>query len=196
MNRNIILCGVGGQGTILASRLIAAAALRGGIPIRTAETIGMAQRGGSVVSHVRIGGEIHSPLLPKGSADVLIGFEPAEAVRCFAYLKKDGVVVVNRKAVKPVTASLSGSAYDGQEMIAYLQENAAQLTVVDGDELCRELGSYKVLNIILLAVAAAGGELGISVEELKDALVKRMPPKFHALNLRAVEEAVKRYGKE
>lgn len=89
MQVNCILTGVGGQGTVLAAQLIAGAAMRRGIPVRTAETIGMAQRGGHVVSHVRLGGA-YSPLVPRASADLLIGFEPAEAVRCYPYLKQGG----------------------------------------------------------------------------------------------------------
>ena len=95
MTKNVLLCGVGGQGTVLASRLIALAAMEKGMEARGAETIGMAQRGGSVVSHVRIGGEIYSPMIPHKGADVMIGFEPAEAVRCLPYLKKGGCVAVS-----------------------------------------------------------------------------------------------------
>lgn len=87
MANSCLLCGVGGQGTVLASKMIAFAAMEKGESVRTAETIGMAQRGGCVVSHVRVGGGIYSPLIPKGGADVLIAFEPGEAVRCLSYLK-------------------------------------------------------------------------------------------------------------
>ena len=138
MNKSILLAGVGGQGTVLASKLIAQAAIDLGFPARTAETIGMAQRGGCVVSHVRIG-EAHSPLIPKGKADIIIGFEPAEAVRCLPYLKEEGVVVTTKKAIKPVTASLSGSSYDGTEMIDYLTRNQEKLVVVDGEKNLRRL---------------------------------------------------------
>ena len=184
---NILLCGVGGQGTVLASKLIAFAAMEKGLQVRTAETIGMAQRGGSVVSHVRIGEEIHSPLLPKVSADVIIAFEPAEAVRCISYLKPQGTVIVNQKAVRPVTASLSGTYIDGTEMITYLQQQAGQVKVMDGEAICDRCGSSKVLNIVLLAAAAKSGALGITVEELKSAITKRIPERFQELNLRAVE---------
>ena len=132
---NILLCGVGGQGTVLASKLIAYAAMEKGLQVRTAETIGMAQRGGSVVSHVRIGEEIHSPMVAKGSADIIIAFEPAEAVRCIAYLKQGGTVIVNRKAVRPVTSSLKGTYTDATEMIEYLQAEAGTVTVLDGEEI-------------------------------------------------------------
>ena len=96
MTINCMLAGVGGQGTVLASKLIAQSAMNQGLNARTAETIGMAQRGGCVVSHVRVGEEIHSPMIPFGEADVILGFEPAEAVRCLPYLKKDGAVVVSK----------------------------------------------------------------------------------------------------
>ena len=99
MNKNCLLCGVGGQGVVLASKLIAYAAMEKGMEVRTSETIGMSQRGGSVVSHVRMGQEIYSPMIPRHSADVILAFEPAEAVRSLSYLKKGGVVVVDRKSV-------------------------------------------------------------------------------------------------
>lgn len=184
---NILLCGVGGQGTVLASKLIAFAAMEKGMQVRSAETIGMAQRGGSVVSHVRIGDQIHSPLLPKGSADVIIAFEPAEAVRCISYLKKNGTIIVNQKAVRPVTASLQGTYTDSSEMLEYLKANAGQVTVIDGDAYCEACGSSKVLNIVLLAAASGSGALEITVEELKSAICKRLLEKLHSLNLKAVD---------
>ena len=106
MKKDILICGVGGQGTVLASKIIAAAAMEAGDPVHSAETIGMAQRGGPVTSHVRIGEEAYSPLIPFGSADMILAFEPAEAVRNLRYLKPDGIVIVNSVPVKPVTESL------------------------------------------------------------------------------------------
>lgn len=187
MKNNCLLCGVGGQGTVLAAKLIAFAAMAKGSSVRTAETIGMAQRGGCVVSHVRTGENIASPLIPKGGADVIIAFEPAEAVRCLSYLKKGGTVIVNKKAVKPVTASLGGSSYNGAEMIEYLEKNVQNLVVIDGDKICEMCGSAKVLNITLLAAAAKSGGLGIEIDDLKNAIIKMVPAKFHALNLKAIE---------
>lgn len=187
MITSCVLCGVGGQGTVLASKLIAFAAMEKGNDVRTSETIGMAQRGGCVVSHVRTGENISSPTIPKGKADVLIAFEPAEAVRCFSYIKDDGVVIVNKKAVKPVTASLSGSGYDGTECLDFLKNNVRNLVVVDGDEVCKECGSSKVLNIALLAAAANTGKLDLSVDELKSAIKNRVPEKFHEINFKAID---------
>ena len=186
MNKSILLAGVGGQGTVLASKLIAQAAIDLGFPARTAETIGMAQRGGCVVSHVRIG-DSHSPLIPKGKADMIIGFEPAEAVRCLPYLKEDSVVITTKKAIKPVTASLAGSSYNGTEMIDYLIRNQKSLVVVDGDNICQACGSAKVLNLALLGAACATGKLGISAESFVSAIEQRLPQKFVAMNLKALK---------
>ena len=121
MKKDVLLCGVGGQGTVLASKLIAAAAMAEGNTVHSAETIGMAQRGGSVTSHIRIGEEIGSPLIPFGQADIMIAFEPAEAVRNLGYLKPDGIVIVNTVPVRPTTESLHPTGYDGVEMVEYLK---------------------------------------------------------------------------
>ena len=191
-NRSILLCGVGGQGTVLASKLIAYAAMRGGLDVRTSETIGMAQRGGCVVSHVRVGHNINSPLIPRGSADLLLGFEPAEAVRCLPYLRRGGTAVVSRAPISPVTASLSGSSYDGADMLAYLTDQVENLIVLDTEEILTACGSPRVLNIALLAAAAKTGALGITPDELRAAVRERLPEKFHALNLGAIDYICRR----
>lgn len=191
-NRSILLCGVGGQGTVLASKLIAYAAMRGGLDVRTSETIGMAQRGGCVVSHVRVGHNINSPLIPRGSADLLLGFEPAEAVRCLPYLRRGGTAVVSRAPISPVTASLSGSSYDGADMLAYLTDQVENLIVLDTEEILTACGSPRVLNIALLAAAARSGALGITPAELRAAVRERLPEKFHALNLGAIDYICRR----
>lgn len=187
MTKNVLLCGVGGQGTVLASRLIALAAMEKGMDARGAETIGMAQRGGSVVSHVRIGGEIHSPLIPHGGADVIIGFEPAEAVRCLPYLKRGGYMVVSPAPIRPVTASLTGGAYRGTEMMDYLQKSLDRLAVVDGASICARCGSPKVLNVALLGAAVASGLMGITLEEMEQAVKDRVPEKFRDMNIMALK---------
>jgi indolepyruvate ferredoxin oxidoreductase beta subunit len=185
-DKSILICGVGGQGTVLASKLIAQAALAKGLPVRSAETIGMAQRGGSVVSHVRLGSDAWSPLIPHGGADVLIAFEPCEAVRNIAYLKDGGVVAVSSKAVQPVSASLSGKAFDAESMIAFLKKHAARVMVVDTDSLCEEIGSSKAANTLLLGAAVSSGMLGVTMEDLKAALKILVKPGFVALNEKAL----------
>ena len=187
MGKNCLLCGVGGQGVVLASKLIAYAAMDKGLNVRTSETIGMSQRGGSVVTHVRIGEKIYSPMIPKGSADVIMAFEPAEAVRNLSYLKKDGVMVVDKKAVKPVTATLTQSKYDGQEELEYLKKNVKNLYIVDGDEICEQIGTSKVLNVVLLGVALGSGVLNIPLEDMKEELKKHVKPQFVEMNIKALE---------
>ena len=185
MAKNIIICGVGGQGTVLAAKVLSQAAISNGERVLSAETIGMAQRGGSVVSHVRIGEDVYSPLVPQGQADVIIAFEAAEAVRNIAYLKEGGSVIVNKKVVQPVTASLSGKAFDEKEMISYLEKVAGNVIAVDTDQACQDLGSSKVVNMVLLGAASKSGL--ISKDQLKAALKLLVKPEFYELNVKAVD---------
>lgn len=191
VNKNIVLCGVGGQGTVLASKLIAAAAMEKGLRVMSAETIGMAQRGGNVFSNLRIGDSMHAPLLRSGQADVILGFEPGETVRMLHYLKPGGTVITNCRPVKPTTATLTGSSYDGNEMIAYLRENLAadKLLVVDGQEAIDALGSPRVLNMVLLGAAIRTGQIGLTEEDIKNAMGRLIKPAFMELNLKAFDYA-------
>ena len=184
---NCLLAGVGGQGTVLASKLIAGCALNKGIKVRTAETIGMAQRGGSVFSHVRIGDNAYSPLIPYKQADLLIGFEPSEAVRSLIYLKKGGTVIVSSRAVNPTTAALSGQIYEAETMINYLKENVSNVIVVDAINIIEACGSAKILNIALLGAAFKTGILGFNEEDLKAVINEKLPEKFREMNLKAME---------
>ena len=184
MNKDILICGVGGQGTVLASRIIAASAMEEGSPVHSAETIGMAQRGGSVTSHVRVGEEACSPLIPFGSADLLLAFEPAEAVRNLKYLRKGGAAIVNTAPTRPVTESLRSTGYDGKEMAAYLREKC-ECILVDGEEACRPFGSAKFFNIILLGIAAGSGRLGIRQETLLGQIARQVPVRFLETNRNA-----------
>ena len=186
MKKNIILCGVGGQGTILASRLIAAAAMAKDIPVHTAETIGMAQRGGSVFSHIRIGEGVFSPLIAKGEADLLIGFEPGETVRQLPYLKKGGTVVCSKSPVMPVSAMIGQSAYRADQMIDFLREHVESLVGVDADEAARQLGSAKALNVVLLGAAVRSGALGFDMEDMMEAIRAKVPERFLGLNKKAL----------
>ena len=186
MNINCLICGVGGQGTVLSSRLIAYAAMSKGLHAKTSETIGMSQRGGSVVTHIRIGDAVSSMIAP-GTADIMIAFEPGEAVRNITYLKPGAVVIVNSKAVVSVTATLSGSGYNAGSMIDFLSSCDIDLTVIDGEQICSKMGSSKVLNTALLAAACKSGALGITKEELENAIDKIVKPQFCSLNKETVE---------
>ena len=189
MQTNILICGVGGQGIVLTSKLIAAAAVIHDVPVMSAETIGMAQKGGSVFSFLRLGEGIASPMFPEGTADILIGFEPAEAVRMFPYLKKGGSVIVNTHPIMPVTASLGGGEYSGREMLDYLKRNADNVTLIDGEKACAEIGSPKALNMIMLGAALSRGVLPFDVDKIEQTMRNTVKPQFHELNSRAL-----RYG--
>lgn len=184
MAKNILICGVGGQGTVLAAKVLSQAAVSSGKRVLSAETIGMAQRGGSVVSHVRIGENLFSPLIPKGQADVIIAFEAGEAVRNIEYLKKDGMVIVNKKVVQPTTASLTGKTFEEGAMIEYL-ESVAKTVAIDTEQACEDLKSSKVVNMVLLGAACKTGV--IERDELKAAVKLLVKPDFYELNCKAID---------
>jgi len=186
---NIVLCGVGGQGTVLASKLIASAAMNKGLQVRSAETIGMAQRGGSVFSFVRVGDDINSPMIPTGEADIIIGFEPAETVRMLPNLKKGGIVITSDRPVIPVTAALKASNYNGEEMTNYLKsvDSISRLILVDTDKAISDIGNPKVANMVLLGAAARTGILGsITHDDIVEAMKKRVKPQFYDMNIKAL----------
>ncbi len=188
MNKSIMICGVGGQGTVLASKIIAAPAREEGYTAHSAETIGMAQRGGPVTSHVRLGDDARSPLIPVGGADLMIAFEPAEAVRNLKYLKRDGLVIVNSVPVQPIYSG--GADYDGRAQTEYLRAKC-RCILVSSDELCAPFGSSKFFNIAVLGVATGTGELGIRRETIESEIIRIVPERFHEKNLAAFEAGIK-----
>ena len=191
---NIMITGVGGQGTVLAAKLLAQAAETRNWRVRTAETIGMAQRGGSVVSHVRLANQdeprIDAPLIAHGEADLIIAFEPAEAVRCLGYLRPGGALVSAASSVQPVTAALSRDAYSSKPALEYLRQTVPNCLLVDDTALIKQIGSPKALNVALLASAVAISDLGFTVEELRAAMHASVRSQFVALNDRAIDVAV------
>ena len=189
MSTNVILAGVGGQGAVLASKLLARAAMGRGLPVKTAETIGMAQRGGSVFSHVRIGAGAHSPLIGRGRADAIVAFEPAEAVRQLPFLRAHGMVVTSDAPVVPVSAATGGPAYDLPAIMSYLRSAVGEknLVVVDAAAAERTLGTAKALNVVLLGAAARAGALGpVTADDLADAVRATVRPAFVELDLAAL----------
>lgn len=196
MNKNIVFCGVGGQGTVLASRLVADAAMKENRHVMTAETIGMAQRGGSVFSHMRIDDKqeksltvVRSPLVARGDADLIIGFEPGETVRQLPYLKKDGWVVTSTRPVQPVSAMIGLSSYDSEAMISYLKKHVAHLILVDADQALADIGNPRVLNIVLLGAAIRTGEVGVEQADIVEALHARLTEKVWEVNEKALAYA-------
>ena len=180
MTYNYMIAGVGGQGTVLASKLIAAAAMKKGFDVRTTETIGMAQRGGCVFGHCRIGENIFSPLIPLGTATTLIAFEPAEAVRQLPYLSKDGSMIVSDLAITPITGG-----YDASVMLDYLKANVKNLIVVDGYSLISH--NSKTLNVSLLGAATESGLFPFDADTLKEVIPEMLPEQFWDMNLKAFE---------
>lgn len=195
--RNVLLTGVGGQGTVLAAKVLAQAAQAKGWQVRTAETIGMAQRGGSVVSHVRMGDngeEVIAPLVAKGTADMIIAFEPAEAARVLPYLAPDGVMVSATTSIQPITAALSTEPYLAEATIASLRGRLngcaaapARFVLVDDEAVLSQVGNRKALNTVLLAFALKTGHLPLSLDDLRDAICACVKPRFVELNLAAID---------
>ena len=191
MAQNILICGVGGQGTVLAAKVISQAALAEGKKVLSAETIGMAQRGGSVTSHVRIGDDVFSPMIPSGQADLIIAFEASEAVRNIGYLKHGGTAVINTKIVQPTTASLTGKTFEIDMMLGYLEKIGAKIIAVDADSISAKIGNSKTANMVLLGTASRTGV--VSKAELLSAIKVLVKPDFYELNVKAVNEGEKAF---
>jgi indolepyruvate ferredoxin oxidoreductase beta subunit len=185
--KNCLITGVGGQGTVLLSRLIGNAALEQGLAVRGTETIGMAQRGGSVVSHIRIGTGIHAPLIPLHQGDLIIAFECAEAVRVLPFLAAKGQMLVLNRPVPPVSSALGVYRYDPGALMHYLKEQVQQLTLIDGERLINQCGNPRVVNVALLGVALTLKCLPFTPEDIIRVITKQVPPRFLDLNLKALQ---------
>jgi indolepyruvate ferredoxin oxidoreductase beta subunit len=202
MSRDIVIAGVGGQGTVLASRIIAYAAIQENKSVRTAETIGMAQRGGSVLGYVRISDTSDmsaplSPLIDTAQADVLLAFEPAEAARNLHLLKPGGCLISAKKEIMPVHAQLAkevGQVYDVNRVLLWLDEQSTanrpggyQVILVDGAAVLEELSFSRGLNVVLLGVAMALNTLSVGEDSFMIALKALVPARYLELNLQAYE---------
>ncbi|MEW8959682.1 hypothetical protein MHLNE_09480 [Moorella humiferrea] len=181
---DILIAGVGGQGIILASRALASAAVKAGLPVRTAETIGMAQREGSVVSHVRLGLAEGGPLIPLGSADVILALEPAEACRNLKYLRPGGKALVSTSPIIPVLAALGSTPYPLEDILTYLRRNVPACYSFDALDLAVKAGSPRALNIVMLGALANLG-LPFPAELLLNEALNLLPPRVHDINRRA-----------
>jgi indolepyruvate ferredoxin oxidoreductase beta subunit len=182
---NFLLAGVGGQGTILASNVLADVALRAGLDVKKSEVHGMAQRGGSVNTHVRWDTErVYSPLIGLGEADFLLVFEEAEALRYAEYLKPGGTAIVNRHTIKPITVVSGGAHYPTEEeLLAVYADITDGLHLVPGTGVARELGNVRAANVVLLGALSAFLEL--PEDTWLQAIEERVPPKYVDLNRQA-----------
>ena len=181
MTKNIMIVGVGGQGTLLTSRIIGKAALAEGLDVKISEVHGMAQRGGSVVTFVRFGENVNEPVVEEGQADVVIAFERLEALRYSHFLKKDGVLVVNDCRIDPMTVVIGAAEYP--EGIIEELSKAHPVFSIDGGKIAMELGNSKVLNSVVLGLAAK--HIGFSEEEWLSVLRATVPQKTVEINTAA-----------
>ena len=181
--KNIMIVGVGGQGTVLASRLIALAAMEKGMEARGAETIGMAQRGGSVVTFVRYGEKVAEPIVEEGQADVLIAFERLEALRYAHFLKKDGALIVNDWRIDPMPVVIGAAEYP-EGIIEQLQQKHKVYTV-NATEEAKKIGNARVFNLVVLGVAAQ--HMDFTKEQWYEVIENTVPPKTIAVNKQAFD---------
>jgi indolepyruvate ferredoxin oxidoreductase beta subunit len=183
---NIVLAGTGGQGTVLAARLIGETAAAKGWQVRGSETIGMAQRGGSVVSHLRVaekpGETAWSPLVSPGQAGLIIGFELAEAARALPLLSPEGTVIVADKTVQPANAE---QRYNMEEILAYLGKTARRVIVADSAKI-EEFAGARGLNVALLGVAIEQGALPFTLEEMEASLKSRIKSAYLEQNIKTL----------
>ncbi|NOZ77334.1 MAG: indolepyruvate oxidoreductase subunit beta [Euryarchaeota archaeon] len=184
MRTDILISGVGGQGILLTTHLIGTAAISMGLKVMGAETHGMAQRGGSVVSHVRIG-DVHGPLIPKKGADFLIAFEPLEAARQAEFLKDGGRCIMNTEPVPPVGAKKDIGPYPNVEDMVMALMEFAEVYPIDASALARKAGSPLTLNVVLLGAASACEGFPVDMETLQETISSSVPPKTVDMNLKA-----------
>lgn len=182
---NFILAGVGGQGTILASNVLAEVGLAAGLDAKKSEVHGMAQRGGSVNTHVRwAAGGVASPLIGMGEADAILVFERAEAVRYVDYLKPGGLAVVDDEAIKPITVTSGGAHYpDSAELRALFEQLSGRFFLIPGTEVARSLGNARAANVVLLGALSA--LLDVPADTWLEVIAARVPPRHLELNKKA-----------
>ena len=188
--RNIFLAGVGGQGILLAGEILCMVFMEAGLDVKKSEVHGMAQRGGSVTSHVRCGRKVFSPLIPEGQADILMGFEALEALRWLHFLKKDGVLLVNRQKINPTTVTSGRMDYPSR-IYDELKKRHARTRIVDGLKLAGKAGDVRTVNSVL--VGAISRELDLPEETWRRAISQRIPEKLVSANLHAFELGRGRY---
>ncbi len=180
---DIVIVGVGGQGVILISDVIGRAAVKSGKPVRGAETHGMAQRGGSVINHTRIGCRF-SPMVAVGRADVLLALEPAEALRFAHFLSPEGVALVNTTPVLPVTVTTGKARYPAmEEILAPLRNICKAVVPMDATAIAKQAGTVQAMNVVMLG--ALSGHIPLSEDILLAALAEVVPPRYLEANQKA-----------
>ncbi len=187
---DLLVTGVGGQGIILASDVVGGAAIAAGYDVKKTDTLGMAQRGGSVISHVRIAHQVHSPLIKEGEVDILVSFEKLEAARWSFHLRPGGITIVNNQALPPLSVSLGKERYPSDEEIKdILRQRTNRIYFVDGTSRARELGNARVLNMFMLGCLSRFVPLKVHI--WKDSLRQHIPSHIQKINISAFDQGRK-----
>ena len=186
---NVLICGVGGQGILLASEILSEVLIKAGYDVKKSEIHGMSQRGGSVESHVRAGKKVYSPLIKKGEADFILSFESIEGLRYLEYLSPEGKLIRNTQKIIPLTVTIGDAKYpENPEKIA--KDNGIDTVSINAIKIAKDLGSNKVVNVLLLGVLAQylGIDKNIWTKVIEDWMkVKKLPPKIMEINKKAFE---------
>ena len=181
-SKNIMIVGVGGQGTLLASRLLGSALVESGFEVKVSEIHGMSQRGGSVVTYVKYGDEVNSPTIEAGEADIILAFEKLEAIRWLSFLKPDGKLIVNDQCIDPMPV-ITGVAKYPQNVTQAIEEAGASIIEIDALSLALKAGSAKAVNVVLIGAMAS--HMDIDYETWTGAIKNTVPEKFLDMNLEA-----------
>jgi indolepyruvate ferredoxin oxidoreductase beta subunit len=188
MKLDIVFTGVGGQGIVVASDIFCEAAMMDGWDVAKAEVHGMAQRGGSIVAHVRIGDRVQAPLIETGKADMILGFELLETARTLPMLEEKGRILVNAKYISPSTSfESSDKSQTSQDLLKTLIDNAKEVFTIDGEKIAVKLGNIRVVNTVLLGALSTLFENQIRAESLKEAIAIRLKDKHMSVNLKAFQ---------
>ena len=182
--KSIMIVGVGGQGTLLSSRLLGAVLTTKGYDVKVSEVHGMSQRGGSVVTYVKYGDEVYSPIIEKGEADYILSFEQLEAARWLPYLKQGGKLIVNTQKIDPMPVVIGAAEYP-QGVIEAIAATDTDITSIDALSLAVEAGSSKAVNVVLMGVLAS--KTDIAYDTWVEAVKATVPAKFLELNLKAFD---------
>ena len=179
MPTNIMFVGVGGQGTLLASKILGRVLIEKGYDVKVSEVHGMSQRGGSVVTYVRYGDKVYSPTVEAGEADIILAFEQLEALRSLSCLAPQGTLIVNTQTIEPMTV-ITGSAAYPQDIIPTMEATGAKIVAADALAIATECGTAKAVNIVLLGIAAK--RLGLAEEDFFPAIDALVKEKFRDVN--------------
>ena len=188
--KSILLVGVGGQGTILASKVLSVGLMRAGYDVKMSEIHGMSQRGGSVTTHVRFGAKVYSPIINEREADILVSFEKVEAARWISYLKPGGALVVNDYEIHPLSVLTGEAQYPG-DVLDKLKSEVPGTISFNAGKIASDLGNVKAQNIVLLGALVKGMKLDGIIDWLS-VLKDLIPPRLYELNAKAFEAGASR----